>query len=68
MWDTGEWARPFSTVREYSLVKEYGDVQLFHGDIEAAIDIDRNMQKIQGKQYLSQSEMEKINRKVELLR
>jgi hypothetical protein len=47
MWDTGEWARLFSTVREYSLVKEYGDVQLFHGDIEAVIDIDRNMQKIQ---------------------
>ncbi len=47
MWDTGEWARLFSTVREYSLVKEYGDVELFHGDIEAEIDIDGNMQKIQ---------------------
>jgi hypothetical protein len=34
-------------IREYTLVKEYGDVQLFHEDIEAAIDIDGNMQKIQ---------------------
>jgi hypothetical protein len=47
MWDIGEWARLFSTVREYSLVKEYGDVQLFHQDIEPAIDINGNMQKIQ---------------------
>jgi hypothetical protein len=47
MWDIGEWARLFSTLREYSLVKEYGDVQMFHEDIEAAIDIDGNMQKIQ---------------------
>jgi len=59
----------YRRVREYSLVKGYGDVQLFEGDIEAEVDIDGNMQKIQEiAQYLPQSEMEKINPKVKELR
>jgi len=42
---------------------------LFEGDIEAEVDIDGNMQKIQEiAQYLPQSEMEKINPKVKELR
>jgi len=61
--------KAYRMVREYSLVKGDGDIQLSQGDTDAAIDIDENMQKIEEiAQYLAQSEMEKINGKVEELR
>lgn len=59
----------YKTVREYSLVNGYKEIHMLDKDIEMAIDIDGNLKKIREvAEYLPDSEMEKVNRKVEELK
>lgn len=59
----------YRTVHEYSLVRGYKEIHLLDTDIEVAVDIDGNLQKIhEVAQYLPESEKEKIQRKVQELK